>query len=137
MPMEPPDWEKIALLMPTTAPRLSRSGPPELPGLIDASVWTNSSYGPLPMNRSLALTIPVVTVWSRPNGLPIAITGSPTCSRSESPRGSTARAEESIFSKARSVGGSVPTTRAACSVPRERRTTMSPPLATTWLLVTT
>ena len=43
MPIEPPDWEKIALLIPTTAPRLSISGPPELPGLIDASVWTNSS----------------------------------------------------------------------------------------------
>ena len=105
MPMEPPDWEKIALLIPTTAPRLSRSGPPELPGLIDASVWTNSSYGPLPMKRSLALTIPVVTVWSSPNGLPIAITGSPTWSRSESPSGSTARVEASILSSARSVGG--------------------------------
>ena len=123
--------------MPTTAPRLSRSGPPELPGLIDASVWTNSSYGPLPMKRSLALTIPVVTVWSRPNGLPIAITGSPTWSRSESPSGSTGRVAASILSSARSVGGSVPTTRAACSLPRERRTMMSPPLATTWLLVTT
>ena len=89
MPIEPPDWEKIAVLIPTTAPRLSMSGPPELPGLMDASVWMKSSYGPLPMNRSLALTMPVVTVWSSPKGLPMAMTGSPTWSRSESPSGRT------------------------------------------------
>ena len=52
MPMDPPDWEKIALLMPTTSPRLSSSGPPELPGLIDASVWMKSSYGPLPIEAA-------------------------------------------------------------------------------------
>ena len=50
-----------------------------------------SSYGPLPMKRSLALTIPVVTVCSRPKGLPIAITGSPTSSLSESPKDSAGR----------------------------------------------
>ena len=31
-----------AALMPTTAPRASSSGPPELPGLIAASVWMKS-----------------------------------------------------------------------------------------------
>ena len=38
------------------------SGPPLLPGLMDASVWMKSSYGPWPMTRPVALTMPVVTV---------------------------------------------------------------------------
>ena len=48
-PIEP-DWldrwlapsEAIAELMPTTRPARSTSGPPELPGLIAASVWMAS-----------------------------------------------------------------------------------------------
>ena len=36
----------IAVLIPTTCPRKLKSGPPLLPGLIDASVWMKSSYGP-------------------------------------------------------------------------------------------
>ena len=43
MPTDPPDWLKIALLMPTTCPRALMSGPPLLPGLIEASVWMKSS----------------------------------------------------------------------------------------------
>ena len=43
MPTEPPLCEKIAELIPIRAPRASISGPPELPGLIDASVWMKSS----------------------------------------------------------------------------------------------
>ena len=43
MPTDPPVWEKMALLMPISAPRTSTSGPPELPGLIEASVWMKSS----------------------------------------------------------------------------------------------
>src|SRR5262245_52899245 len=39
MPMEPPEREKIAVLMPTSRPLTSTSAPPELPGLIAASVW--------------------------------------------------------------------------------------------------
>ena len=39
MPIEPPDCEKIAVLMPTSLPSRSTSAPPELPGLIAASVW--------------------------------------------------------------------------------------------------
>ena len=39
MPCEPPEREKIAVLMPTSRPAMSTSGPPELPGLIAASVW--------------------------------------------------------------------------------------------------
>ena len=39
MPIEPPDLEKIAVLMPTRRPSMVTSAPPELPGLIAASVW--------------------------------------------------------------------------------------------------
>ncbi len=43
MPTEPPDREKIAVLIPTTAPRLFTSGPPEFPGFTEASVWMKLS----------------------------------------------------------------------------------------------
>ena len=43
MPIEPPDGEMIAVLMPTTSPCMLNSGPPELPRLIAASVWMKSS----------------------------------------------------------------------------------------------
>ena len=39
MPCEPPEREKIAVLMPTSRPVRSTSAPPELPGLMAASVW--------------------------------------------------------------------------------------------------
>src|SRR5213593_1139573 len=85
MPTEPPLRLTIAVLMPTTWPRPLISGPPLLPGLIEASVWMKSSYGPSPITRPVALTMPVVTVCSRPNGLPIAMTGSPTFSAADAP----------------------------------------------------
>ncbi|MCY1683116.1 hypothetical protein [Kocuria sp. SL71] len=34
-----PEAEAIATLMPTTFPSTSTSAPPELPGLMEASVW--------------------------------------------------------------------------------------------------
>jgi hypothetical protein len=43
MPMLPPVRERIAELMPTSLPFRFTSAPPELPGLIDASVWMKSS----------------------------------------------------------------------------------------------
>ena len=52
--------------------------PPELPRLIAASVWMKSSYGPELMSRLRAETMPTVTEPPSPNGLPIAITQSPT-----------------------------------------------------------
>src|SRR5207247_1894841 len=51
MPTEPPLRLTIAVLMPTTWPRALISGPPLLPGLMEASVWMKSSYGPSPMTR--------------------------------------------------------------------------------------
>ena len=39
MPWLPPEREKIAVLMPTSRPPMSTRAPPELPGLMAASVW--------------------------------------------------------------------------------------------------
>jgi hypothetical protein len=39
IPLEPPVSEKIALLIPTSAPFMSTRAPPELPRLMAASVW--------------------------------------------------------------------------------------------------
>src|SRR5260370_484562 len=54
MPTFPPLRERMALLMPTTSPDMFTSGPPELPGLMAASVCRKSSYGPWPIERPLA-----------------------------------------------------------------------------------
>src|SRR2546427_6119759 len=66
----------MAELMPISRPLESSSGPPELPGLIAASVWIMCSRAPLPSSwgsaRSRAETMPVVSDQSRPNGLPMA-----------------------------------------------------------------
>ena len=54
----------IAVLMPITFPPASSSGPPELPGLIAASVWIRLVSDSLPsvtIERPLAETIPLVT----------------------------------------------------------------------------
>ena len=92
--------------MPITRPWLSSSGPPELPGLIAASVWiTFLIVKPLGevSSRCLALTIPVVTVRSSPNGLPIATTGSPTWAWSESPSGEWVEAFAALHLQEREV----------------------------------
>ena len=71
-------WE----LMPITWPCALSSGPPELPGLIGASVWItlsiSKSFGAW-IWRCSADTTPVVSERGSPNGLPIAAVGSPTC----------------------------------------------------------
>ena len=43
-PMLPASWPRLALAvrMPTTSPAVLTIGPPELPGLIGASVWMAS-----------------------------------------------------------------------------------------------
>ncbi len=67
--------------MPTTSPFMSTSGPPLLPGLMAASVWIAGYVVELPWSseptftgRFSALTMPLVTVASRPNGDPMATT---------------------------------------------------------------
>ena len=66
----------MAVLMPITAPAESSSGPPELPGLSGAVCWMTLSirrpFCPR-SERPVALTMPAVTVDSKPSGLPIAI----------------------------------------------------------------
>ena len=83
-PSLPPESLSICALTPMTLPCMLSSGPPELPWLIAASVWIESSivklFGDV-IWRCSALTMPAVTVSSRPNGLPIATTPSPTCTR--------------------------------------------------------
>ena len=75
MPAETPDGLRMAVLMPMSRPALSSSGPPELPGLIAASVWMTPVIGKPTterMRRPSPLMTPVVSVWSSPNGLPTA-----------------------------------------------------------------
>jgi hypothetical protein len=86
MPWYPPLWLKMPVLMPTSSPRVLINAPPELPGLIAASVWMKSSYSEKPtFDRPVALMMPAVTVRLNWNGLPMARTHSPTCSLLESP----------------------------------------------------
>ena len=117
----------IAVLMPITFPSRLRSGPPEFPGLIDASVWMKFSYVATPTRlRAVAEMIPTVTVRSRPNGFPIAIAHCPTRRWSESPSSAAGSGDgASTLSTARSVFGSRPTSFAVNFRPSERRTVMS------------
>jgi hypothetical protein len=39
IPTEPPVGDRMAVLMPITSPFMLNNGPPELPLLMDASVW--------------------------------------------------------------------------------------------------
>ena len=78
----------IIVFMPMTSPRMLSSGPPELPGLIAASVCSMSLLRPSVTrgDRWLALTTPTVTVYWNVNGLPIAMTQSPGAICDESPK---------------------------------------------------
>jgi hypothetical protein len=78
---------RIAELTPTTRPPASTSGPPEFPGLMEASVWMAFMYAvgesaAAPSDtitgRFRAEMMPCVTVPGSPSGEPTAITGSPT-----------------------------------------------------------
>ena len=140
-----PGTRAIALLTPITRPRLSTSGPPELPGLIAASVWialmnAGSSPSPAETGRLRALTMPVVTVPRRPSGAPMATTGSPTTTLSELPSWTARRPLTLTFRTARSYESSRPTSWAWTWVPSWKTTSMRvdgvlPPAVTTWLFV--
>ena len=63
-PSLPPPLDAIELLIPTTSPFMLTSGPPELPGLIAASVWMKSwltTSGSSSICRPRALMIPWLT----------------------------------------------------------------------------
>ena len=115
---------------------MSTRAPPELPGLMAASVWMKFSKVLMPSwVRPSALTMPLVTVWPTPKGLPMASTGSPMTSASESPSVITGRSVRSTFRMARSVSGSVPITCAALLRPSVSRTSIWSASSITWLLV--
>ena len=104
--------EAIAVLMPMTLPSASSSGPPELPGLIAASVWMRLVSDLLPsvvIERPLADTMPLVTEFEYvPSGLPMATTSWPTLSASDSPIAAVGRPVASTLTIARSVRVSMP-----------------------------
>ena len=90
------------------------------------------------MSRLRADTMPAVTVPPRLNGLPIAITHSPSRSLSESPNFTALSGLSGLtFSTARSVFWSRPMISALSWVPSLRMTVTSSASAMTWLLVTT
>src|SRR5215467_13095005 len=137
MPIEPPEGEKIAVLMPITSPARLNIGPPEFPRLIDASVWRKSSYGLEWMSRAVAEMMPDVTVPPRPKGLPIASTQSPTLALAESPQDAAASgAFGSTFRSARSLTASRPMTSACNVVSSDKVTVICSALVITWLFVT-
>src|SRR3954463_12152537 len=91
------------------------------------------------MSRLRADTMPAVTVPPRLNGLPMAITHSPSRSLSESPNltATSGFAGGVNFNTARSVFLSTPTSVALILVPSFMMTLISSASAMTWLLVTT
>src|SRR3954467_12362886 len=112
----------IAEFTPTTRPVRSTRGPPELPGLIAASVCTALMYdeeldvvSPLVVTgRFSALTMPAVTVELRPSGEPNATTWSPTRSSPAEPGVGGGREGPALTnSTARSYVGLRPTTSAS------------------------
>src|SRR5664279_1043134 len=161
-PMEPPwppaveDSEAIAELMPVACPLMSTSGPPELPGLMAASVWmsliTVSWLVPWPgsccccgcrcwselvrTGRLRAETMPEVTVADRPSGDPTATTPCPIFRSADVPRvaGVSPETPPAVIT-ARSSVGSAPTTVAAAVVPSLNCTFRLVAPSMTWLLV--
>ena len=129
----------MAVFTPIRSPFMSTSGPPELPGLIAASVWMNEETLLAPMSeRASAETMPLVTVWPTPNGSPIASTRSPTCTSVavvDGERPAAARPPASIFSTARSARGSSSSTLAGHSRRSEVTTVISCAPSMTWWLV--
>ena len=119
--------------MPTTSPRRLISGPPELPGLMATSVWMKGRKSPV--SRCLALTMPAVTLFSRPKGEPMAMTHSPTFRRLVSPIFTAGKPLASIFTTATSVRASAPTMRALYSRLSGKVTNTSSAPSTTWALV--
>ena len=91
------------------------------------------------MSRPRADTIPAVTVPPRPNGLPIAITQSPTLNASELPKLTAVSFVEpgSNFRTAISVFSSRPTSVASKLSSFDKNTVICSAFSITWLLVTT
>ena len=120
-PANAPLGDAIAVFTPMSEPLLSSNGPPELPGLMAASVWMTPAMGrpvaALAISRPTPETTPVVSVWSRPNGLPIANTFCPTSMVLDRPSGNgrTRPLSSETSSTAISLSSSHPSTLAARS----------------------
>ena len=113
-PMFWPPRPATAVLMPMTWPLLLARGPPELPGLMAASVWIMPVR--VSSDRLRADTMPRVTVGSprRPRALPMATTSSPTLTAADDPSSATASPEAPVIcSRAMSLPLSAPTRVAA------------------------
>ena len=121
--------------MPITSPLRLNSGPPELPGLIATSVWMNGTKFSCGSERPFALMIPAVTLFSKPNGEPIATTHSPTLSLFGSPNFTDCRPAASILITATSVRRSAPITFALNSRLSLNLTVISSAWSTTWAFV--
>ena len=121
MPIQPPFGLTIAVLTPITWPCMSKSGPPELPRLIAASVWMKSSYAARSV-RLRAETMPAVTETLSERVAdgqhPVADLG-----RVRVAKFTKGRSPLSLFtfSSAMSVRGSRPTISASSWPPEKRR----------------
>ena len=127
----------MAVLMPMSSPRELRRGPPELPGLIAASVWIVSRImypSSVWRGRARPDTIPVVRVRSKPKGLPMASTFMPTRRFDEEPKGmvTSALPRGVNFTTARSFSGSMPTVLPSTSEPSARVMRIWSAPLTTW-----
>ena len=87
--------------------------------------------------RPTAETMPLVTVWLKPNGLPMATTKSPTLSWSLLARVIAVRPSAGIRISATSVSASEPRNSALKLRPSARVTCTSSALSMTWWLVST
>ena len=147
-PSPPPLEDLICWLMPMTLPAESTSGPPELPGLMAASVWIAPEIWKAvrpAIERSMAETTPIESDWRSLKGEPIAATGSPTLTWADWPSGSgrSASPSGSTFSSATSASGSYPRTSASTWLPSANSTKTclaslrsgTSPVVTTWALV--
>lgn len=85
--------------------------------------------------RAVALTMPVVTVFAEPSGVPIVSTGSPVRTRDESPSRTVGSFVASICNTATSLESSTASTRALNSRRSIRRTVASLACPTTYAVV--
>src|SRR5216684_1848796 len=107
----------MAKVTPITSPAEFNSGPPLLPGLMDASVWMAfRMVSSLPVDwfvilidRCRALITPLVTLFCWPRGLPMAMASWPTSSAEELPNFRLGRLVALTLSTAMSSSGLVPT----------------------------
>ena len=136
----------IATLTPMTLPLISSSGPPELPGLIAASVWmTLSSVSVAPdvlvpavIERDSPDIMPSeIEFWNSARALPMAMADWPNCNLSELANVKYLNPVPSTFNIATSKVESLARTLASYFLPSFVMTVYEAVVSsTTWLLVT-